>query len=207
MAQRARGNSLEARLYRELPALVGRNAEAIRRDIPHFWRRSGGYRLERLLPERGPFNLANAVVGSEGTLALVTEAEVSLVPDSEGRGGGRGTLRIGRRCDRRERRRARMRRGGHRTGRSIHPRPRAPLQGSRRARLDAARHAGRGALRRVLRRRGRRMPRGGRSPRAHVAPPWSRLRHATRRERRRAPPIPGPAQGRQWDAAGIGDRA
>ena len=53
---------------------------AIRRDFPPFWRKSGGYRLERMVPDAGPFNLANLVVGSEGTLAVVVEASVRLVP-------------------------------------------------------------------------------------------------------------------------------
>lgn len=79
-ARRAAADSVEGRLYREVPALVRQRERAIREDFPPYWRRSGGYRLERLLPEAGPFNLARAVVGSEGTLAVVVEAEVGLVP-------------------------------------------------------------------------------------------------------------------------------
>ncbi len=78
--RRSRGDSLEARLYRDVPALAERRAEAIRTGFPPYWRRSGGYRLERLLPERGPFDLSKVVVGSEGTLAITTEATVRLVP-------------------------------------------------------------------------------------------------------------------------------
>jgi FAD/FMN-containing dehydrogenase len=80
LARRGTGDSLSARLYREVPRLVARHEIAIRRDFPPFWRKSGGYRLERMVPERGPFNLANLVVGSEGTLAVVVEANVKLVP-------------------------------------------------------------------------------------------------------------------------------
>ena len=80
VAWRGQASSLEARLYRAVPRLVAEHEASIRRDFPPFWRKSGGYRLERMLPERGPFNLANLVVGSEGTLAVVVEASVRLVP-------------------------------------------------------------------------------------------------------------------------------
>ena len=80
VTQRARGDSLEARLYRAVPELVQRRESSIRNDFPPYWRKSGGYRLERLLPERGAFDLSKVVVGSEGTLAITTEATVRLVP-------------------------------------------------------------------------------------------------------------------------------
>ena len=52
-----------------------RTRRAIEHDYPKHWRQSGGYRLDRL----DPFNLAKLIVGSEGTLALVTSAVVKLV--------------------------------------------------------------------------------------------------------------------------------
>ncbi len=78
---RARGNSLEARLYREVPALLDDAAEAIRERFPKHWRRASGYNLDFLLKglEEGHFNLAQAIVGSEGTLAVVRSITLGLV--------------------------------------------------------------------------------------------------------------------------------
>jgi FAD/FMN-containing dehydrogenase/Fe-S oxidoreductase len=78
-ARRAQGDTLEAQIYRRLPELVAENAAAIATGFPQFWRRAGGYRLDRLA-DGAPFDLAKFLVGSEGTLAIVTSARVGLVP-------------------------------------------------------------------------------------------------------------------------------
>ena len=82
-ARRAQVASLEGRIYAGLPEIMERHARSIAEDFPPFWRRACGYRLDRLPggddPERA-FDLARFVVGSEGTLAVTTRAEVDLVP-------------------------------------------------------------------------------------------------------------------------------
>jgi FAD/FMN-containing dehydrogenase/Fe-S oxidoreductase len=77
-ARRAAGDTLEAAIHRGLPEILARHAESIGRDYPRHWRQSGGYRLDRLARD-GSLDLARLVVGSEGTLVAVTEAEVGLV--------------------------------------------------------------------------------------------------------------------------------
>ncbi|MCE7001343.1 FAD-binding protein [Kibdelosporangium philippinense] len=61
-----------------LADLVASSGSAIAEGFPKFWRRAGGYRLDRLAD--GPFDLAKFVVGSEGTLVVATSAVVGLVP-------------------------------------------------------------------------------------------------------------------------------
>lgn len=62
-----------------LADLVDRNLALIRRSFGTFGRQVSGYSLDHLTPEAG-YNLAAFLVGSESTLATVTEATVSLVP-------------------------------------------------------------------------------------------------------------------------------
>ena len=78
--RRAQAPTLERKLYRCLPEIVQGRRDAIRRDFPRAWRQAGGYRLDRLLGETSGLDLAKFVVGSEGTLVVVTEADVGLIP-------------------------------------------------------------------------------------------------------------------------------
>jgi FAD/FMN-containing dehydrogenase/Fe-S oxidoreductase len=69
----------EGEIYAAARALAADSANEIRRRYPKIPRRVSGYNLDELLPERGP-NLARALVGSEGTLAVTLGATLRLVP-------------------------------------------------------------------------------------------------------------------------------
>ncbi len=102
---KGRGDSLEARIYREIPALVRQALPQILERWPRHWRRASGYNLDRLAapllppqersrltfdsrfrpPAADPvrldrFNLAQLITGSEGTLAAITQVTLGLVP-------------------------------------------------------------------------------------------------------------------------------
>jgi len=73
-------NNRVGEIYRELKTLVDSHAELIRDKYPTIKRRVSGFNLDQLLPENG-FNLARALVGSEGTCVSVVGARVQLIAE------------------------------------------------------------------------------------------------------------------------------
>jgi FAD/FMN-containing dehydrogenase/Fe-S oxidoreductase len=81
-------NTLEGEIYREMLALLIKHKESILENYPHpdIIRRNTGYALDKLCemdpitPGGRPFNLAELLCGSEGTLAMTSSAKVNLVP-------------------------------------------------------------------------------------------------------------------------------
>jgi len=68
----------QSEIYAALKALADKYADLIRSGFPKIKRRVSGYNLDQLLPENG-FNVARALVGSEGTCALTLQASARLV--------------------------------------------------------------------------------------------------------------------------------
>jgi FAD/FMN-containing dehydrogenase/Fe-S oxidoreductase len=73
-----------ADIYARLVSLRDRYGDRIRRRYPRIPRRVSGYNLDQLLPENG-FDVARALVGTEGTCVTVLEATAQLVPSPPGR--------------------------------------------------------------------------------------------------------------------------
>jgi len=74
------GNSLEAACYSTVLRLAREHAAEIDRRYPKILRRVMGYNLDEFRDPSKPINLARIMVGSEGTLGVVLEAKLRLVP-------------------------------------------------------------------------------------------------------------------------------
>jgi FAD/FMN-containing dehydrogenase/Fe-S oxidoreductase len=75
-------DTLEGKIYREIPALVHEYAHDISTRYPKTWRNVAGYNLNRihqLISSGSSLNLAPLIVGSEGTLGIITAVRVKLV--------------------------------------------------------------------------------------------------------------------------------
>ncbi len=73
------GTGLESDIYRGIRTIAQDNLEEIRTRYPQIPRRVSGYNIDDFLTDEA-FNLARMVVGSEGTLCVVSEAKLNLVP-------------------------------------------------------------------------------------------------------------------------------
>ena len=70
---------LEGACYRVVTELAQQHRDEIERRYPKIMRRVGGYNLDAFVGDES-LSLANLIVGSEGTLALILEAKLRLVP-------------------------------------------------------------------------------------------------------------------------------
>ena len=80
MDERIRQGGRVGTVLNGIKQLRNRYEPEIRSRFPHIPRRISGYNLDQLLPNaEGKFNLARALVGSEGTLVTILEATLDLV--------------------------------------------------------------------------------------------------------------------------------
>ena len=91
LAQVRRQNGLFGSIVRGMVDLTANvdNQATIQAGTPRHWRRCGGYNLDRFIPQDGlnfrqtqepAFNLAKLVCGAEGTLAVMSDITLNLVP-------------------------------------------------------------------------------------------------------------------------------
>lgn len=79
-----RGGGRRGEIYGQLRDLRNRYADLIRARFPKIKRRVSGYNLDQLLPENG-FNVARALVGTEGTCVFTLGATTRLVSSPQAR--------------------------------------------------------------------------------------------------------------------------
>ena len=82
-------SNLEGQIYRGIPTIADQAADEVDRRFPKILRRVGGYNIDRVYApiDDGPIiDMTQVMVGSEGTLAAVTDARLKLwdIPKAKG---------------------------------------------------------------------------------------------------------------------------
>jgi FAD/FMN-containing dehydrogenase/Fe-S oxidoreductase len=87
-ARRASTKTLQGTIHQTVRQVVQKNVDEIQKRFPRILRRVSGYNLDTFLPsQNGPdVGLEKLIVGSEGTLGIVTEMELALTPRPRERG-------------------------------------------------------------------------------------------------------------------------
>jgi FAD/FMN-containing dehydrogenase len=83
-------STFEGEIYRKLDGLLLDHADLIDQHQPKTTRNSAGYSLGQVRAKDGSFDLSQVIIGSEGTLGLVTEVTLRTLPYNP-----RATLLVG----------------------------------------------------------------------------------------------------------------
>ena len=84
LTNKCKSSEFQSSIYSSVIKIIRKNKDEISKRFPKILRRVSGYNLDEFIANE-PFNLAKLIVGSEGTLAIVTEAKVNLVPHPQDR--------------------------------------------------------------------------------------------------------------------------
>ena len=80
LAHKKSQDDFEGQIYRDTDALIDRHKALIKTDAPKVSKNAAGYALGRVRSEDGSFDLSQLIVGSQGTLGIVTSATLKTEP-------------------------------------------------------------------------------------------------------------------------------